>query len=78
MHSEPLISRADAEAQGYTIDNHAAGRPIAYKGRRFAPTAVRGVYTDLEMHYRKALEEIESQGLSDVRNTAAQALAYQP
>jgi hypothetical protein len=39
---------ADAQAQGYTIDNSAAGRPWAYKGPRFNPTASCECYTELE------------------------------
>lgn len=55
-----LISRADAVAQGYTIDDHGPGRPIAFKGRRFAPTAVVGVFTPHEEELRAALQAYES------------------
>lgn len=52
-----MLTRAEAIEQGYTVDNHAIGRPIAYKGRRFCPTAVQGVMTDLEERMLVALRQ---------------------
>jgi hypothetical protein len=43
-----MLTETEALEQGYTIDRTAPGRVIAYKGRRFAPTAVQGVLTPLE------------------------------
>lgn len=50
-----MISATRAKAEGYTIDNHAAGRPIAYKGNRFAPTDIVSVLTDEEEQLLAAL-----------------------
>jgi hypothetical protein len=37
-----------AESEGFTIDHHAAGRPLAYKGARFQPTEFVACFTPLE------------------------------
>lgn len=53
-----MISATQAKAEGYTIDNHAAGRPVAYKGNRFAPTEFVPVLTDEEEQLLAALEPL--------------------
>lgn len=68
-----LITRTDALSQGYTIDAHAPGRPIAYKGPRVAPTAVVGLFTAHEEELRAALAEIANPHPD--RNTHPQGLA---
>ena len=47
-NAQPLLTEAEALSAGYAVDHNAAGRPIAYKGARFAPTEVRGLLTRLE------------------------------
>lgn len=47
-----------AREQGYTIDDCAAGRPVAYKGPRFAPTAIMLCYTELESDLIYALDRM--------------------
>ena len=49
------ITHAAALELGYTVDTRAAGRPIAYKGRRDWPTAVVPVFTELEVELLGAL-----------------------
>lgn len=46
----------DAEAQGFTIDHVAAGRPWAYKGPRFAATEACECYTELETEMMAQVE----------------------
>ena len=41
------ITRANAIAMGYTIDDH-CNPPVAYKGARFNPTAWVSTYTERE------------------------------
>lgn len=48
----------EAEKQGFTIDNHAAGRPFAYKGERFAPTESHECFTELESELIRRTEHI--------------------
>lgn len=55
-----MLTPADAIAQGYTLNLHASGRPIAYRGPRFAPTAVVRVFTAHECELRAALSAIAS------------------
>lgn len=55
-----MISATRAKAEGYTIDNHAAGRPVAYKGNRFAPTEMVKVLTDEEEQLLAVLAPIAS------------------
>lgn len=55
----PYLPEADALAQGFTIDSTAAG-PIAYRGRRFQPTAVVGLRTSHEEVLRAALASIRT------------------
>jgi hypothetical protein len=43
-----MLTVKEAEAQGFTVNRQAAGRPIGYKGRVFAPTAVVPILTELE------------------------------
>lgn len=52
------LTETEALAQGFTVDHTAPGRPIAYRGRRFQPTAVVGVRTKHEETLRAALEAI--------------------
>lgn len=50
-----MISIEQAKAEGFEIDNHAPGRPLAYKGPRFAPTETKPCYTELESKLLYAL-----------------------
>lgn len=43
-----MMSRAQALAEGFTIDDAAMGRPVAYKGPRSNPTEWHDLLTDLE------------------------------
>jgi hypothetical protein len=56
---------AEAEAQGYTIDNSAAGRPWAYKGPRFNPTSACECYTELETELMALIPVVQAVGASD-------------
>jgi hypothetical protein len=49
---------AQAEAEGYTIDHSASGRPWAYKGPRFNCTSSFPVLTELEVELLAALRQI--------------------
>ena len=51
-----LTSIKDAMAERLIIDNCAPGRPVAYKGPRFAPTKLIECYTELESKMLRALE----------------------
>lgn len=51
-----MISRKEANEQGFIVDNSAPGRPLAYKGPRFAMTASEWCYTELEEKMLLALE----------------------
>lgn len=77
-----LIGRADAVAQGYTVDDHGPGRPIAFKGRRFAPSAVVGVFTHHETELRAALHTIATASTTmpaeDLREYAQRTLDRVP
>lgn len=73
-----LMTRAHAEEQGYAIDDHGPGRPIAFKGRRFAPTAVVGLFTKHEEELRSALRLIASGDASDPQAVAFRVLAQVP
>jgi len=53
-----LITRSEAIEQGFVIDSHASGRPIAYKGRRFDPTVTQDVFTPLEERLIAAAEKL--------------------
>jgi len=66
MKFKPL-TRDEAKAQGYTIDDCAPGRPYAYKGPRFGSREGHGgfsILTNLEVqmkeHLETALEEAEN------------------
>lgn len=48
-----------AQAQGYTIDSSAAGRPWAYKGPRFNTTDAFPVHTDLEAEMLALLRRLD-------------------
>ncbi len=48
------ITRALAEAQGYTIDTHAN---LGYTGPRFNPVSTVNLFTDLEADMKDALEQ---------------------
>ena len=52
-----MLTESDALAQGYTIDRQAR---VAYRGPRFAPTAVVGIYSERETAMREALQAYES------------------
>lgn len=51
-----MLTETEALAQGYTVDRHAR---IAYRGPRFAPTTVVGLYTEREAAMREALQAYE-------------------
>lgn len=48
---------AEMHDKGYTIDYRASGRPLAYKGPRFAPTEMALCYTELETALIKGFDE---------------------
>ena len=55
------ISREQLEVQGYIIDDHAPGRPYAYKGPRFGQTGEHegfAILTDLEVKLQTALRTL--------------------
>lgn len=52
-----MLTRAQAVAQGFTIDNSASGRPVAYKGPRFRPTEWHWMLTDHETTLMEILED---------------------
>lgn len=54
-----LIHRQSAISRGFTIDDHAAGRPLAYKGPRFAPTETVRCYTAAEEKLLALLHEVK-------------------
>lgn len=57
----------DAEAAGFTIDHHAGGRPIAYKGARFRTDEWVECYTEFETELMNLLVEVKSRtSMSDV------------
>lgn len=72
----------EAEAQGYTVDNSAAGRPWAYKGPRFQPTASCECYTELESQLMTlvpvALAVAKEMPESELGAAASSALANLP
>jgi hypothetical protein len=48
-----------AKAEGFTIDTVAAGRPVGYKGLRFAPDEWCDCYTALEARLVQALRDLD-------------------
>lgn len=60
-----MLTHDEAIAAGFAVDMSAAGRPIAYRGPRFAPTAVEAVYTQHEEELRRTLEAIARTGNAD-------------
>lgn len=54
-----MKTRAEALAMGMTIDDTAAGRPLAYKGPRFSPIAAFEIHTDLEAELMEKLSRLE-------------------
>ena len=67
-----MKTKLQAAADGYDIDNHAPGRPLGYKGPRFAPTTIEPVLTDLEAEMldilRRAGDAIEALDGTTVEN----------
>lgn len=61
------LTSNQAIALGYTINNHAPGRPIAYKGKTFAPTSIAPILTELEEKLLCQLEQAYSM-LQDINN----------
>ena len=55
----PIRTQGQAKAEGYTIDESAAGRPIGYKGPRFNPTDWCDCYTSLEARLLTALRDLD-------------------
>ena len=43
-----MLTQLEAHRLGYTVDNHAPGRPIAYKGPRFATTEEKPCFNSIE------------------------------
>jgi len=66
-----MFTQAEALAQGYTVDE---ARRIAYRGPRYAPTAVVPVLTQYEAELRAALQAI-ADASGDVSLTALQGVA---
>lgn len=48
MKFPDYLDQEEAKEQGFIIDSHASGRPIAYKGARFQPTELKPCFTKLE------------------------------
>lgn len=69
-----LITKAQAVAQGFNIDTRAPGRPIAYRGPSYAPTAVFGLFTSHEEELRATLEAIATLMDSEVQHLARKIL----
>ena len=72
---------SEAKAQGYIIDESAAGRPWAYKGPRFNPTATAECYTELETKLmalipiaQSAAQNLPGSDLDHKASTALQTL----
>ena len=51
-----MISIKNAKMRGFSVDDVAPGRPLAYKGPRFNPTETMWCYTDLETKMLRAIE----------------------
>lgn len=49
---------AEAEAAGFTVDLHGAGRPYGYVGERFRPIAKVNCFTALEADLIRAMRNI--------------------
>ncbi|MGK2884380.1 MAG: hypothetical protein ACSLE8_06325 [Rhodococcus sp. (in: high G+C Gram-positive bacteria)] len=65
-----LMRQAAARAKGFTIDNHAGGRPIGYKGPRFRPDAWVQLHTELEEELIDRIADLEAKvGVDDFQDT---------
>lgn len=55
-----MLTRSEAEKQGFTIDDTAAGRPVGYKGPRFEPNEMVYIYTELEEQLVDIVQNLEA------------------
>lgn len=69
-----MKTNKEARAAGFIIDEHAARRPLGYKGPRFQPTETVSIFTQHEEELMSLLEEAREHLLcadGDGKRTAA-------
>jgi DNA-directed RNA polymerase alpha subunit len=72
-----MLHIQQAQELGYTIDNHAGGRPLAYKGARFNASEWHPCYTELESQLIEMLEVVLDVSSFNQRDAASVAVRCQ-